>query len=317
VHSFLAIFQESLVMANRLSGIFAPNVVPLNDSGEINEGELRRYVDWLIASGIDGLYPNGSTGEFVRFTAEERRFIVQIVCEQSRGRVPVLAGAAEANVRETIRACESYLDFGARAVAIISPYFYRMSPGNVCAYFQEIARNSPIDITLYNIPKFASPIDVPTVQKLADFPRVIGIKDSSGDMAQMLRMMAAIENQRPDFVFLCGWEPILVPMLTMGCHGGTLALSGVVPEVTRRLYELTTTGRLSEARSLQMRLTELFDRIIFDADFPEGVRSAVGLRGFEIGPSRQPMDGCSQIDRAALMQTMSRLISESTCPAGN
>src|SRR4029077_20118098 len=114
-------------------------------------------------------------------------------CEQAAGRVPVLAGAAEANARETIQACEAYCGFGARAVAIVSPFYYKLSPESVYAYFREIALNSPIDVTLYNIPMFASPIDVPTIKRLAEFPRVIGIKDSSGDMAFMLRMMAAVQ----------------------------------------------------------------------------------------------------------------------------
>src|SRR4051812_28988105 len=104
-------------MTNSLKGIFVPNMVPLNAEDRIDEEELRRYVEWLIESGVHGLYPNGSTGEFIRFTADERRQIIRIVCEQTRGRVPILAGAAEANVRETLRACEAYREFGARAVA--------------------------------------------------------------------------------------------------------------------------------------------------------------------------------------------------------
>ena len=103
--------------ASKIQGIFTPHMVPLDGAGRITEAELRRYVDWLIAKGVHGLYPNGSTGEFTRFTADERRRIVQVVCEQAAGRVLVLAGAAEANTRETIRACETYAGFGARAVA--------------------------------------------------------------------------------------------------------------------------------------------------------------------------------------------------------
>src|SRR5690606_13647069 len=96
-----------------LRGIFTPNLVPLDAKGQINEAELRRYTDWLIARGVHGLYPNGSTGEFTRFTVEERRRIIEIVTDQAAGRVPVLAGAAEANTRETIRACEAYYEMGA------------------------------------------------------------------------------------------------------------------------------------------------------------------------------------------------------------
>ncbi|MFO0005022.1 MAG: dihydrodipicolinate synthase family protein, partial [bacterium] len=86
-----------------ISGILTPHMVPLDARGQIDEPELRRYVSWLIDRGAHGLYPNGSTGEFVRFTAEERKRITSIVCDEAKGRVPVVAGAAEANVAETIR----------------------------------------------------------------------------------------------------------------------------------------------------------------------------------------------------------------------
>ena len=151
---------------------------------------------------------------------------------------------------------------------------------------------------------FASPIDVPTIRRLAEFPRVVGIKDSSGDMAFMLRMMSAVQPVRPDFVFLTGWEAALVPMLLMGCQGGTNATSGVVPEVTRKLYDLVQERRIDEARTLQLRLLELFDAMLYSADFPEGFRAAVELRGFDFGRGRQPLSESQQIDRTALQRVL-------------
>ena len=297
-------------MSGKLQGIFTPNVVPLHDDGRINEDELRRYVDWLIASGVHGLYPNGSTGEFTRFTIEERKQIVKIVCQQAAGRVPVLAGAAEANVRETLRACETYAGYGARAVAIVSPFYYKLCPEAVYAYFREIALNSPIDVTLYNIPMFATPIDVPTIRRLAEFPRVIGIKDSSGDMAFMMRIIAAVRPVRPEFVFLTGSEATLVPMLVIGCDGSTNATSGVVPELTRKIYDLTRAGRLDEAMRMQYRMLELFDAMFYSADFPEGFRAAVELRGFRVGASRQPKSERQNVDFAALQNVLRCILAE-------
>ena len=294
----------------RIAGIYTPHIVPLDPDGQINEPELRRYIDWLIAKGVHGLYPNGSTGEFTRFTPEERRRINRIVCEQAAGRVPVLAGAAESNVRETIAACEAYYEFGARAVAIVSPFYYRLGPESVYAYFREIALSSPIDITLYNIPMFASPIDVPTIRRLAELDKICGIKDSSGDLANMMRMIAAVRPVRPDFVFLTGWEVVLVPMLLLGCDGGTHASSGVVPELTRQLYDLTKAGRLDAAIKLQYRLLELFNVMIFSADFPEGFRAAAELRGFNLGRSRQPLSQTQQVDRAAVQRVLQCILAD-------
>jgi dihydrodipicolinate synthase/N-acetylneuraminate lyase len=295
----------------KLRGIFTPNIVPLDDDGDIFEDELRRYTDWLIDKGVHGLYPNGSTGEFTRFTPEERRRIIAIMTDQARGRVPVLAGAAEANARETIKACEYYHELGATAVAIVSPFYYKLSPPGVYAYFKEIADNSPIEITLYNIPMFASPIDVPTVQRLSEeCPKVVAIKDSSGDLPHMIRMIMAVRPNRPEFSFLTGWDAALMPMLLIGCDGGTNATSGIVPEVTRQLYDLTLSGRLDEARDVQYKLLALFDRMLYSADFPEGFRAALKLRGFRVGDGRQPLSPGQQVDLAMLSDTLQCLLAE-------
>ncbi|HWA99717.1 MAG TPA: dihydrodipicolinate synthase family protein [Pirellulales bacterium] len=294
-----------MASSERLQGIFTPNLVPLDRGGNINEPELRRYVDWLIERGVHGLYPNGPTGEFTRFSVEERRRIIAIIADQVAGRVPILAGAAEANVRETLRACEDYHRLGVRAVAIVAPYYYPLSADSVYAYFREIGRNTPIDVTLYNIPKFASPIDVATVVRLAEeCPRIVAIKDSSGDLPQMMRMIAAVRPKRPDFSFLTGWEAVLVPMLAAGCDGGTNATSGIVPELTRKIYDLAKSAQWSEAMKLQPRLLALFDTMIGGGDFPDGFRAGLSARGFEPGAGRQPL---TESQRQALKALEQRL----------
>lgn len=292
-------------MQTRLKGIFTPNLVPMTNSGEINEAELRRYVDWLIEKGVHGLYPNGSTGEFTRYTVEERRRIMKIIADQTAGRVPILAGAAEANVKETIKACEYYHELGVRAVAIVSPFYYKLSPASVYAYFKEIGKNTPVDVTLYNIPMFASPIDVPTVQRLSEeCEKIVAIKDSSGDIPHMVRMIQAVRPNRPEFSFLTGWDAALMPMLLCGCDGGTNATSGVVPELMRRLYDLTVAYKIDEARDLQYDLLKLFDVLIYSAEFPEGFRAGVELRGFKMGVGRQPLSDQQQTDLTTLSREL-------------
>jgi 4-hydroxy-tetrahydrodipicolinate synthase len=297
-------------MTSRLAGIFTPNLVPHDSRGDINEPELRRYIDWLIERGVHGLYPNGSTGEFTRFSAEERRRIVAIIADQTRGRVPILAGAAEANVKETIKACEYYHSLGVRAVAIVAPFYYKLGPKSVYAYFKEIGDNTPIDVTLYNIPLFASPIDVPTVQRLADeCEKIVAIKDSSGDIPHMIRMIQAVRPNRPEFAFFTGWDAALMPMLLIGCDGGTNASSGVVPELTRKLYDLTLAGKLDDARAIQYDLVKLFDTMIYSAEFPNGFRAAVELRGFNMGTGRMPQSVEQITDLELLSRTLQCMLS--------
>ena len=288
-------------MPERIQGILTPNITPVDAQGRVDEQKLRGYVDWLIDRGVDGLYPNGSTGEFVRFSAEERRDIVRIVMDQAKGRVPVLAGAAEANVKATIEACDAYGELGVRAVAIVAPFYYRLSSEGVYAYFREIAENVQVDVTLYNIPLFASPIDVETVVRLAsEFPRVIGIKDGSGDLPNMMRMISAIRPMRDDFTFLTGWDASLAPMLLAGADGGTNATSGVVPELTRAIYQNVTSGNLDEAMRLQYQLIPLFDAMISLGEFPEGFRAGARSRGWDLGPGRVPL---SENQRDAVART--------------
>ena len=295
----------------KLRGIFTPNMVPLDDAGRIDEPGLRRYVDWLIAGGVHGLYPNGSTSEFTRFTPRERRRIVEIMVDQTAGRVPVLAGAAEANVRETLDTCEYYHGLGVRAVAIVSPFYYKLSPDNVYAYFKEIGRNTPVDVTLYNIPMFASPIDVPTIQRLSEeCEKIVAIKDSSGDVAQMMRMIEAVRPNRPDFSFMTGWDTVLLPMLMIGCDGGTNATSGVVPEITRKLYDLATAGRFEDAKPLQYLLRMLFDAMLYSADFPEGFRAGIEMRGIRMGSGRQPLSDEHHAKLADLRETLKGILAE-------
>ena len=288
-------------MPERIQGILTPNITPVDAQGRVDEQKLRGYVDWLIDRGVDGLYPNGSTGEFVRFSAEERRDIVRIVMDQADGRVPVLAGAAEANVKATIEACDAYGELGVRAVAIVAPFYYRLSSEGVYAYFREIAENVQVDVTLYNIPLFASPIEVETVVRLAsEFPRIIGIKDSSGDLPNMMRMISAIRPMRDDFTFLTGWDASLAPMLLAGADGGTNATSGVVPELTRAIYQNVTSGNLDEAMRLQYQLIPLFDAMISLGEFPEGFRAGARSRGWDLGPGRVPL---SENQRDAVART--------------
>ena len=294
----------------RIKGILTPNLVPLDRNGNIAEDELRRYVEWLVQKGVSGLYPNGSTGEFTRFSPEERREIIRIVASQVNGRVPVLAGAAEATVRDTLAACAAYAEMGCTAAAICAPYYFKLSQDSVGEYFAELARHTELDIVLYNIPQFANEISLDTIERLADFPRIVGIKDSSRDFPRFLNLINRMRPRRPDFSILIGTEEIILPALLMGGDGGTIATSGIVPEVVMKLYALAESGQIEEARKIQFKLLELINVMLFGAGFPEGFRAAASLRGFVMGQSRQPLSPKEKCDLNAVRQTLHCILSE-------
>ena len=280
-----------------INGIFTPNLVPFLDDGRINEDELRRMVNWLVDKGVSGLYPNGSTGEFIRLSFEERKRVIKIVVEENRGRVPVLAGAAEANVDMILDACRTYADLGCVAVSITGPYYYKVSQESIEHYFRELAKRSPIDIVLYNIPQYSNEISVPVLTRLAlDCPRIVGVKDSSRDFPRFLSTLHAIKPQRPDFTCLIGCEEILFPSLLMGADGGTIASCGVVPEVIMKLYREFMAGNWEEAKRIQFKLLDLIGVMLSGTNFPEGFRAGMSLRGFALGTSRQLLSPKEQSD---------------------
>lgn len=290
---------------DKIKGIFTPNIVPFNEDHSINEGELRRLVNWLIEKGVSGLYPNGSSGEFIRLSFEERLRVTEIVVAETAGRVPILAGAAEPNIDLVLKACARYADLGCRAVSVTGPYYYPVSQDSIEHYFRELARRSPIDIVIYNIPQFSNEVSLEVLRRLAlDCPRIVGTKDSSRDMPRFTATLHHIKPQRPDFSCLIGCEEILLPSLVMGGDGGTIASSGVAPEAIVKLYRAFLDGDIAEARRIQLKLIDLVEAMFAAGNFPEGFREGVNLRGFDTGRSRQPM---SEKEEAHFQQIRNRL----------
>ena len=294
-----------------IRGIFTPNLVPFLDDGRIHEDELRRMIQWLIGKGVSGLYPNGSTGEFIRLSFEERKRVIRIVAEETRGRVPILAGAAESNLTMILDACRTYADLGCTAVSITGPYYYKVSQESIEHFFRELAKQSPIDLVLYNIPQFANEISLPVLTRLAlDCPRIVGVKDSSRDFPRFLCTLQAIKPQRPEFSCLIGCEEILFPALWMGGDGGTIATSGVVPEVVMKLYQEFLAGHWEEAKRIQFRLLELINAMLYGTNFPEGFRAGMALRGFNLGTTRQLLSPKEQCDLEEIRSRIACLLAD-------
>jgi len=285
--AFLAPDQSE--RSRKFSGIFCPNIVIFDQDQKINYKEMERYIAWLIDAGIHGLYPNGSTGEFVRLSAEERRDVVRLIAEVNQGRVPILAGASEASIRDVLEMARFYADLGADAISLVPPYYYKISDQSLMEYFAEIARNSPLDILLYNIPQFTQELPLDIMEELLAYDRIFGTKDSSRDLPRIINTINRLRPQRPDYVVLNGCEEILLPSVIMGANGGTIATSGIIPEIIVELYERAVARDLERATMLQYRILPLINHMLLGVNFPEGFKAGAALRGFDVGPPRQTM----------------------------
>lgn len=276
-------------MTALLEGVFIPHIVPYDEAGRIDEDHLAEIIRWLGAKGVTGFYPNGSMGEFIRLSYEERKKVVKIVSREAGGR-PILAGAAEPNIDLVLEMCRYCADLGCRAVSITGPYYYKLTQESIETYFRELAARSPIDIVIYNIPVFANEISVPVLKRLAlDCPRIIGTKDTSKDMPRFQQLIHEIKPQRPEFACLIGWDELLCTSLFMGGDGATLSSGGVVPEVLMKIYHEARRGNWDEARRVQYKLLDLFSLMVNAPNFPEGFRAGYSLRGFRPGNARFPL----------------------------
>ena len=294
-----------------IKGIYVPNITPYHANGSLNEGELRKIVSWLIDKGVSGIYPNGSLGEFIRLSFEERKEVISIVADEAAGRVPILAGAAEPNPDLVLEMAQHCADLGCRAVSITGPYYFKSSQESVESYFRDLAEHTPIDIVIYNIPNFATEISIPVLTRLAmDCPRIVGTKDSSADMCRFLHIMNTIKSQRPDFSVLVGWEELMVPSLMMGGDGGTLSTCGVAPEVIMSLYKDCQNGNWERAKEMQYKILELFQLMLTTANFPTGFRLGYEARGFDVGHARFPNAPGEDETLADIRNKISCLLSE-------
>jgi len=300
-----------------LQGIFVPHIVPYDAHGRIDEDELRRIIRWLGEKGVSGFYPNGSMGEFIRLSYEERKRVVKIVSEEAGGRT-LLGGAAEPNVDLVLEMCSYCADLGCRAVSITGPYYYKLSQESIETYFRELAAKSPIDIVIYNIPAFSNEVSVPVLTRLAlDCPRIIGTKDTSRDLPRFQQLLHAIKPQRPDFSCLIGWDELLCTSLFMGGDGGTLSSAGVVPEVLMKIYRESLAGNWAESRRLQFKLLDLFSIMVGAPSLLDGFRAGYEARGFHPGAARFPMSSQEMATMETVRSRVACVLTECGFSGGN
>ncbi|SFB83287.1 4-hydroxy-tetrahydrodipicolinate synthase [Halobiforma haloterrestris] len=264
----------NLRLRRALEGITCPLVTPMDADGDLDEDALADLVDHLLAGGIDGLFPCGTTGEFASLAPAERRRVVEIVVDRADGEVPVLAGAAATSVSETVDYVDEAADVGADAAVVVPPYFHPSNdPDGVRQFFDRVADETSLPLLLYNIPACTGePIPLEVVETLAERESCVGLKDSSGDLEYFL---SARERTPEEFLLLQGYDALLVPALRTGGDGGINALSNVAPEAYAELSETAGTER---GRRLQSAVSGLFEACD-EYGFAPVTKAALAYRG--------------------------------------
>ena len=289
-----------------LTALITPMRPAAGGASELDEPALVALVEAQIAAGIHGLVPCGTTGEATTLSAAEHLRVAELVVKTARRRVPVLAGAGgndTARAVELARACKAA---GADGTLQVTPYYNRPTQAGLVAHFRAIAEASDLPVVVYNVPGRTGCDLLPeTVAELARDPRIVGIKEATGDMNRAARLRELLPGRR-DFALLSGDDFTVLPFLALGGHGVISVTSNVAPQWVAGLCDAAMAGRWDDARALHDRHYPLA-RALFSQPNPIPVKAAVALQGRCTGDLRLPLLPLDRQGREGLADTLRTL----------
>jgi 4-hydroxy-tetrahydrodipicolinate synthase len=288
-----------------LHGVIPAVLTPFHD-GAIDVDTVRRHVDFMIDGGVHGLYPCGTTGEGILLTTEERKTMAQAVVEAAEDRVPVMVHVGAASTDETIDLALHARDIGADAIGVVSPFFYSVDKAGMTEHFRSVAcavDNMPM--YLYNIPGNAKNDITPDIVAAvaAECPNVVGIKDSSKDIA---RLAAYALKMGSDFSVIVGSDALLVPALTVGACGVISAIANSFPREVVAAYEAFMAGNTQEAMALQAKLSRL-RQVLKNGPYLGAYKAALRLKNVDFRGAKAPMREMDEADVARLRHELTQL----------
>ena len=284
-------------MGLEVKGIIPAMITPMNDSEEIDEAGMRELINYLIDSGVHGIFICGSQGESYALTEEEKKRIINIVVDEVNGRIPVYAGTGATTTKASIRLSKYAEDAGADAVTIVTPYFIKPSQDELYMHYRRIAESIDIPVLIYNNPgRTGVNLEAETVRRLAEIDNIVGIKDSSGDLTLTAQYIMECPKE---FAVLAGRDSLILATLLYGGKGAVAATANVAPKLVVGIYESFIQGDLERARKLQFKLLPL--RLAFNlGTFPAVVKEAMNILKRPSGPARSPVSSLPEDKRERL-----------------
>ncbi len=281
-------------------GTMTALITPFRD-GAIDEEAFRAHIERQIEAGVDGLVPTGTTGEAATLAVEEHKRVIRIAVEQAAGRVPVIAGTGSNNTAESIELTAAARTLGADAALLISPYYNKPTQEGIYHHYRTVAEAVHLPQILYNVPGRTSSNMLPeTVGKLSKISNIIGIKDATANMDQLLRSMAAADGR---LEFYSGDDATVLPFMALGGVAVISVVSNIAPRTMGALTRAMADGDIATARAMQVALMEL-NRAMFIRSNPIPVKAACALLGWIDGEIRLPLTPLDRAGEAELRTAM-------------
>ena len=286
-------------MKLKLEGIWTPIPTPLTKQGKVDADATRKLVDFHIESGIDGILPLGTSGEFALFTREERSTLVWTVVDQTKGRVPVVAGVSDPSIENVLQLSADAKNAGADAVIATPPYYFMTTDQGHYDYFKKISENIDLPLMIYNIPEWTHSFVTPeTVQRLADEKLVVGMKYTEYNFLNLLRFL---KTSRTRISIFAGSDGLAYSNLEFGGSGGIIGSANVAPNVASRIFDYYKKGDLKAARESQEKLLPVIEALGI-GKYPAALKAAMELIGHSVGPLKEPLQELSAAEKKLVAQ---------------
>jgi dihydrodipicolinate synthase/N-acetylneuraminate lyase len=271
--------MDSSALARPLRGIIPPMVTPLLDRDTLDVPGLERLIEHILAGGVHGLFILGTTGETPSLSHRLRHELIERVCRQVNGRVPVLVGITDTSFVESVELARKATQVGAQALVLAPPYYFPAGQPELLEYLEHLLPQLPLPLFLYNMPNRPKPAFAPeTVRAAADLAGVAGIKDSSANMIYFHELQFLLAD-RPDFTLLMGPEQLLAAAVLLGAHGGVCGGANLLPRLYVELYEAARAKDMARVASLHravMRLNATIFRVgQYGSSFLKGLKCAL------------------------------------------
>jgi 4-hydroxy-tetrahydrodipicolinate synthase len=252
-------------------------VTPFRQDLSLDEEALRKLARRQVEAGINFLVPCGTTGESPTLSKAELRRVVEIVIEEARrGKVRVVAGAGGYNTAEVIERARDYEAMGADGILSVSPYYNKPTQEGLYQHYKAIAAAISLPIILYNIPgRTGVNIEPATIRRLAEIDNIVGVKEASGNIAQMAVVLDGVPD---DFVVLSGDDGITIPLMSLGGRGVISVASNEIPAEMTRIAQLCLAGDFFAAREIHRKYFRLMEANFVETN-PGPVKAALGLMG--------------------------------------
>lgn len=293
--------------ASNFHGVIPPLVTPMHSDGSLNLDAMPALVEHMLAGGVHAIFYPGSQSEAYALTPDERAAALDAVLAAVNGRVPVIAGTGAITTRDTIALTRQAAEAGADAVSIITPFFITPSQAELIAHYSEVASAVTIPILGYSNPMRTGGVRLTpaTLARLAEgIPHFVGVKDSSGDLAETAAIMRACPD---DFRVFVGRDTLIYGALCYGA-AGTVALSvNVAPALVVEIYDAFQAGDHARARAAQEKLAVLRETLPKFGTYPVWVKEAMTLLGLPAGPARRPVQPLDGEQRAVLRRLLEQL----------